>query len=72
MNHWSHHIWANGWAWQPEIHRHGGQVMLQSIVVSPGPLNFHPSDDVMVDELERGQARDFPMGEIQLMNYLKF
>ena len=36
------------------------QVVLQaSVVVSPDALNFLPSDDVLVDELEQGQVGNF-------------
>ena len=35
-----------------------GQVVLQpTVLVSPDPHNFDPSDDVVVDELEQGQER---------------
>ena len=33
----------------------GAYVMLQSTVISPEMENFHPRDEVVVDELEQGQ-----------------
>lgn len=46
------------------------EVVLQpSLLVSPDPHNFNPSDDVLVEELEQGQAGK--MGKLEIGKFGK-